>query len=116
MKLQNIKRDTLRQIVGTVDYTVELSCGHPIRITKKQLHRPGRVQCHLCPDDAVHAKTPPKGPLKAILQGPYNDPREGPILYLECGHSVPSKTMYAERLPKRMRCAKCLEAQRSTPG
>lgn len=109
MKLQNIKRDTLRQIFGTVDYTAELSCGHRIRVTKKQIHRPGRVQCHLCPDDAEHAKTPPKGPLKAILRGPYNDPDEGYVVHLACGHLVPSKTMHAERLPKRMRCVRCLE-------
>lgn len=106
-KLQTLKRDTVREIYGTIDCTIELSCGHRKRVARDQLEGPGRVWCYQCPDDAEHAKASPKGPLRKVLDL-INDPKDGTLERLECGHWIPSKTIYKDRLPKSRRCPRCL--------
>jgi hypothetical protein len=106
-KLQTLKRETVGEIYGTIDYRIELSCGHRTRVARDQLRGPERVWCYQCPDDAEHAKTSAIAPLRNVLEL-INDPDDRYVVRLECGHWLPSKTMYKDRLPKRRRCPGCL--------
>lgn len=104
-KLQGLKRDTVQPVYGTVDYTIELTCGHRKRATKKQLEGPERIVRNACPDDAEHAKPSLMGPLQKVLDH-YQD-RDGYMEHLACGHHIASRTMHRDRVPERRRCPKC---------
>ncbi|NOU33850.1 MAG: hypothetical protein HOO96_38645 [Polyangiaceae bacterium] len=105
-KLQTLKRDTVRQIIGTIDYSAKLSCDHPTRITKEQLQRPGRIWCNLCDDDAEHAKASPKGPRQDVVRH-YQD-KEGYWEDLACGH----RREASHNPPKPGQRRHCLEAEK----
>jgi len=105
-KLQALKRETVRQIYGSTDYTIELTCGHRIQIRKEQLQGPSRVRCHMCLDDSEHAKAPTRG-VRQKVELHYRN-REGYMERLACGHHVESKTAYADRVPKHRFCRECL--------